>query len=51
MYGYVYLTTNLVNGKCYLGQHSVSNDALDENYLGSGTLLKKSIFKVWERKF
>ncbi len=34
MYGYIYKTTNLYNGKIYIGQHKA--DKFDENYYGSG---------------
>lgn len=44
MYGYIYLTTNLVNGKRYIGQKS-SNKFLGEAYLGSGPLLRSAISK------
>lgn len=33
-YGYIYLTTNLANGKGYIGKHSVPYH--DPNYIGSG---------------
>lgn len=38
----VYKTTNLVNGKIYVGQHHTS---ADDGYFGSGKLLKRSIKK------
>lgn len=41
MYGYIYLTTNLINNKKYIGQHR--SEKLDKNYLGSGLLLQKAI--------
>lgn len=44
MYGYVYLTTNLVNGKQYIGQKK-SDRFLAEKYLGSGVILLKAIQK------
>lgn len=44
LYGYVYKTTNNVNGKIYIGQKK-SKIYLQENYLGSGKLIRKSINK------
>lgn len=43
MYGYIYETTNLINGKKYLGKHKSSE--FDPEYKGSGTLLWKAIIK------
>lgn len=39
--GYVYKTTNLINGKIYIGQHQSTD--LDENYFGSGRKIKRAI--------
>lgn len=38
--GYIYKTTNLVNGKIYIGR---KKGKFNENYLGSGILLKEVI--------
>lgn len=47
MYGYIYLTTNLVNGKKYVGQHTASK--FTEEYKGSGKLLVQAIKKYgWD---
>lgn len=43
MYGYIYITTNLVNGKKYIGRHK--SEVFDESYKGSGLLLSRSIDK------
>ncbi len=40
---FIYKTTNLVNGKYYIGRHST--DDLDDGYLGSGKILKLAIAK------
>ncbi len=45
----VYRTTNLVNGRFYLGVHKTS--VLDDGYLGSGKLLKRAIAKHGEANF
>lgn len=40
MYGYIYITTNLINGKQYIGQHKSEN--FDSKYKGSGTYLRNA---------
>jgi hypothetical protein len=40
-YHYLYKTTNLINGKFYVGMHST--DDLEDEYLGSGKYLRNSI--------
>ena len=42
-YHYIYKTVNLITGKYYLGMHSTSN--LEDEYLGSGKILKHSLNK------
>lgn len=49
MYGYVYMTTNLINGKKYIGQHKCSK--FDENYKGSGHAIKGAINKYGKANF
>ncbi len=43
MYYTVYKTTNLVNGKIYIGVHKTAN--LDDGYIGSGKRLQLAITK------
>lgn len=44
MFGYIYETTNLINGKKYIGQKT-SRVFLKEEYLGSGKGIKLAIDK------
>lgn len=47
--GYVYLTTNLVNGKQYVGQHL--SDSFDKGYKGSGVYIKRAFNKYGWNNF
>ncbi len=49
MYGYIYVTTNTVNGKIYVGQHK--SDKFDSWYIGSGLRLKNAVKKYGRDKF
>lgn len=49
MYGYIYETTNLINGKKYIGKHK-RND-FDPKYKGSGQNLKRAFSKYGRNNF
>lgn len=49
MYGYIYKTTNLINGKIYIGQHK--SDIFDPNYMGSGKLIHRAFDKYGKDNF
>jgi len=48
-YNILYKTTNLVNGKIYIGVHSTDN--LDDGYLGSGVALLSAIKEYGRKSF
>lgn len=47
-YGYVYLTTNLINNKKYIGQH---RGEPNDSYFGSGIYIKQAIKKYGKENF
>ena len=49
MFYTVYKTTNLINGKIYVGLHVTSN--LEDDYLGSGSQLKSAVKKYGKENF
>ena len=49
MYYTVYKTKNLENGTEYIGYHATKK--LDDGYLGSGTILQKSLKKYGTKSF
>ena len=48
-FGYIYLTTNLINGKIYIGKRQKST--FDQNYYGSGTVLEQALIKYGKENF
>lgn len=51
-YGYIYKITNLVNGKCYVGQHKYCGyPNIDSSYHGSGRLIKQAFKKYGRDNF
>ena len=49
MVGYIYLTTNLINNKMYVGKHE--SQKYDSKYYGSGKILQKAIEKYGIENF
>lgn len=50
-YGFIYITTNMVNGRRYLGKKKIDDDDDWKTYLGSGTILRRAIEKYKPEKF
>lgn len=50
MYGYVYMTINLINGKRYIGQHQASKFEPDK-YIGSGNYFRRAVRKYGKDNF
>ena len=48
-YYLVYITTNLINGKFYIGVHETHN--LNDGYLGSGKILRNSVYYHGKENF
>ena len=51
MYGFIYITTNLINGMKYVGQKQYDKYGRWKSYLGSGIYLKRAINKYGEENF
>lgn len=48
-YYLIYQTTNLINGKMYIGKHITTN--INDSYLGSGVYLNRAIKKYGKENF
>ena len=51
LFGFIYITTNLINHKQYIGQRKIKGDDSDNQYLGSGKLITHSINKYGKENF
>ena len=51
MYGFIYITTNNINGMKYIGQKQYDKNGKWKTYLGSGIYLKRAINKYGENNF
>lgn len=49
MFGYIYETTNLINGNKYIGKHKSST--FDTNYYGSGIGINNALNKYGKENF
>lgn len=49
MYGYIYITTNIINNKKYIGKHKAKVHS--KSYLGSGVILNEAIKKYGRSNF
>lgn len=45
MYGYIYKTTNVLNGNFYVGKHKYDLPHIDPDYYGSGKIIRNAIQK------
>lgn len=48
---YIYLVTNRINGKQYVGQHHYDGEGIDNSYKGSGVLLRQAYKKYGVENF
>ena len=50
-YGYIYVITNLINGKRYVGKNVFDNKSMWKSYMGSGVFIKQAIKKYGKENF
>ena len=50
-YGFIYITTNNINNKKYIGKRKIRGNQEDAKYLGSGKLLLRAVQKYGENNF
>ena len=50
-YGFIYITTNMVNGKKYIGQKKFDDRSRWKSYIGSGIALLRAIKKYGKENF
>lgn len=50
-YGFIYLTTNNINNKKYIGQRKIQGNSTDDTYIGSGVALLEAIRKYGRENF
>ena len=51
MYGFIYITTNHINGKKYIGQKKYDKNEKWKDYLGSGIVLTRALNKHGRENF
>ena len=51
VYGFIYITTNLINGKQYIGKRVLDDNGIWKDYLGSGVALNNAINKYGKENF
>lgn len=51
MYGFIYITTNHINGRKYIGQKKYDKRGNWKEYLGSGIILTQAINKYGKKNF
>lgn len=51
LYGFIYVTTNLINGKMYVGQKRINTSDNWRLYYGSGTIIKYALKKHGKENF